>query len=342
MTLPAQTAQRKRGVGGWIARVLAAIGVLVLALIAATAIAGAVAKANLARQYPAPGQLVDVGGYNLHIYCTGQGSPTVLLEAGQGDFSLSWARVQSEIAKFARVCSYDRAGAGWSEPSPKPRTAETMVDELDTLLTHAGIEGPVVVVGHSLGGMLMRLYAHEHPDAVIGMVLVDSLHEDLPVRFPEYARLLAEQVGQFGPLAWLRAAGIVALAPANIPTTGLPDEAAAQYRAVIATGTVFETIAAEMSAAVENCAAVRAAGITSLGDIPLVVLTAGLAEALPGVSAEQNQQWRATWLELQSELLALSPRSRQVMAEQSGHVIQLQQPDLVVDAVRQVIAATNE
>ena len=334
MTPQSQRAGRRRGWRWWITRTVAVLVGIVLVLVVVTAIAGAAAKSRLAQEYPAPGQMVDVGGYSLHLHCTGQGDLTVILEAGQGDFSLSWARVQPEVAQFARVCAYDRAGAGWSDPSPHPRTAQTMVDELHTLLTNANVEGPVVLVGHSLGGMLMRLYAHDYPDDVTGMVLVDSLHEELPVRIPEYARLLKEQAGQFGPLAWLRAAGIVALASENIPVTGLPDEAAAAYRAVVATGTVFETIAAEMNAAVENCAAVRAAGITSLGEIPLIVLTAGLAEPLPGLSPVQNQQWRETWLLLQSEFLALSPRSRQV--------IQLQQPDLVVDAIRQVIITTRE
>src|SRR3990170_1939497 len=171
------------------------LGVLILALVMLTA--GAIAKANLAKQYPAPGQLVDAGGYKLHINCTGQGSPTVILAAGSLEYSLFWALVQPEVARFTRVCSYDRAGYGWSEPSPHPRTANTMVKELHTLLVNAGIEGPYVLVGHSLSGMLVRVYANNYPDEVVGMVLVDSFHEEQFTRLPELTKLNQDSAGQF-------------------------------------------------------------------------------------------------------------------------------------------------
>ena len=116
------------------------LGVVILALV--TLGAGAVAKSNLAKENPAPGQLVDVGGYKLHINCIGEGSPTVILEAGWGDYSTTWAYVQPEVAKNTRVCSYDRAGHGWSDPSPHPRTASWRVDELHTLLVNANVQGP--------------------------------------------------------------------------------------------------------------------------------------------------------------------------------------------------------
>jgi len=147
--------------------VVGSIVLLVTMLIGWVWLFGAKAKARLAAKYPAPGKLVDVGGYRLHLNCQGQGGPTVVMESGNGNFSLNWGRVPREVAKFTRVCTYDRAGLGWSDRSPQPRTAHNLVADLHTLLARSGVEPPYVLVGHSLGGMLMRLYAHEHPDQVV-------------------------------------------------------------------------------------------------------------------------------------------------------------------------------
>ena len=168
-------------------RIISIVVLVLVLLVLGTAIAGTIAKSNLAKEYSAPGQLVDVGGYKMHINCVGQGSPTVILEAGTGDFSLIWAYVQPEVAKYTRVCSYDRAGFGWSEASPHPRTGNMMVEELHTLLVKANIQGPYVLVGHSLGGLLARVYTHNYPDEVAGLVLVDSAYEEVDIRLPESA-----------------------------------------------------------------------------------------------------------------------------------------------------------
>src|SRR3989304_10304359 len=184
-------------------RIIAILTLAVLILALGTAIAGAVAKSHLAQQYPAPGQLVDVGGRKMHINCVGQGSPTVLLEAGLGHYSLFWAYVQPEVAKYTRVCSYDRAGYGWSESSPMPRTANAEVDELHTLLVNADVQGPYILVGHSLGGMNMRVFANNYPDEVVGMVLVDSFHEERPIRNPDLAKANQDAAGQVSTFALL-------------------------------------------------------------------------------------------------------------------------------------------
>jgi pimeloyl-ACP methyl ester carboxylesterase len=148
----------------------------------------AVATARDARRFPPPGRLVDVGGYRLHAHCTGEGSPTVILEAGWSDCWLNWYRVQPEVAKFTRVCSYDRAGMGWSDAGPYPRTSGQIVREMHALLSNAGIPGPYVLVGHSFGGFNVRLFAQEHPQDVAGLVLLDSIHEDQWARMPESMR----------------------------------------------------------------------------------------------------------------------------------------------------------
>src|SRR5919109_553973 len=141
--------------------------------------------AQLKASHPAPGRLIDIGGYRLHIYCEGNGEPTAIMEAGLGNPGLAWTFVQPEIADGTRICVYDRAGLGWSDPSPRERTANVMVDELHSLLTQAGIEGPYVLVGHSFGGLLMRLYAHMYPEDVIGLVLVDSYHFTQMEKYPK-------------------------------------------------------------------------------------------------------------------------------------------------------------
>ena len=143
----------------------------------------AIASALDASHYPPPGKLVDVGGYRLHINCTGTGSPTVILDAGLGGTSLDWSKIQPAVARFTRVCSYDRAGYGWSESGPGPRTSQQIVKELHLLLAHAQINGPYVLVGHSVGGLNMRLYAYRYPAEVAGMVLLDSTDEHQYAQF---------------------------------------------------------------------------------------------------------------------------------------------------------------
>ena len=136
-----------------------------------------VAEAADVRAYPPPGQLVDVGGYRLHLHCVGTGSPTVVIEAGLGDWSASWSSwVQPEAARTTRVCTYDRAGMGWSEAGPLPRTAEHFAAELHTLLHQGGVPGPYVLVGHSMGGLPVRVFAHAYAAEVAGVVLIELMH----------------------------------------------------------------------------------------------------------------------------------------------------------------------
>jgi pimeloyl-ACP methyl ester carboxylesterase len=128
--------------------------------------------------------MVDMGGHRLHIDCVGQGSPTVILESGLGNMSADWANVQPEVAKTTRVCTYDRAGTGWSEPGPEPRDPQQIARELHTLLGNARIDGPYVLVGQSFGGLYVRMYAARFPQEVEGMVLVDASHPDMWTRLP--------------------------------------------------------------------------------------------------------------------------------------------------------------
>ena len=140
----------------WTKRILSGLLILILVLMALMWLAGLSAKSKLAEQNPLPGEMIDMNGFKMHLYCAGEGSPTVILEAGLNDFYVSWTKVQPEVAKTTRVCSYDRAGLGWSEASPNPRASDVMAEELHVLLNNAGIAPPYVLVGHSFGGINVR------------------------------------------------------------------------------------------------------------------------------------------------------------------------------------------
>jgi pimeloyl-ACP methyl ester carboxylesterase len=322
--------------------IIAILVLVVLILALGTLIAGAIAKSILARKYPAPGQLVDVGGFKMHINCTGQGSPTVVLAAGTADFSTTWVYVQPEVAKLTRVCAYDRAGLGWSEASPLPRTAGTTVAELHALLVNAKIPGPYVLVGHSLGGLHMRLYAHNYPDEVVGLILVDSLHEDQFILDPGSEKANQANARQFRPLALLNATGLMALAPQSIPNLGLPADTYAQWQACLATSSYFETTIAELNGMDEGSAEVRDLKITSFGSTPLTVLSAGHEDTVASLSAAENQKYEEVWQGLQPKLAALSSAGKQIIAEQSGHMVQFEQPDFVIGAIREMVVALRK
>lgn len=330
------------GQRAWGRRFGLGVAAVLLVVMGALLVAGAVAKGRLKAAHPPVGQLVDVGGYRLHLACQGAGSPTVILEAGAGNVGLHWALVQPAVAAQTRVCVYDRAGMGWSDPSPRPRSPAVMAEELATLLDLGGVEGPYVLVAHSLGGVIARQFALAHPQDVVGMVLVDSSSEQQIARFPEPIRNAGS--GQLLPLRLMSLAaniGLLALNPAIIPpSTQLPADTAATVQALVAaSGTMIGAFQAEMAAVNMDTTPPP----MSLGDIPLIVLRHGRGD-LPvqgAVTAEVVQEYEATWAQMQGELAALSPRGRVVVAEGSGHDIHLERPDLVIDAIAQVISSVQ-
>jgi pimeloyl-ACP methyl ester carboxylesterase len=292
---------------------------------------------------PPIGRLVDIGGYRLHLACQGKGSPTVVMEAAIGETGLLWSLVQPAVAQTTQACVYDRAGLGWSDPSPSPRTAAVMVEELHTLLATAEVPGPYVLVGHSFGGLLVRLHATRYPQEVAGLVLVDSAHEDQYRRAPSEIRELLPQVEeqarqQFEGLKVLIESGSLDAGMLPVPP-GLPASAADTFRALVAASPKHvDSFIAEQQAVEAIHAELR---VTSLGDLPLVVLSHGQPMAMPGLSDEVNQTYEQLWQELQAELAGLSSQGRLIVAEGSGHYIQLERPQLVIDAIAEVVTAAR-
>jgi pimeloyl-ACP methyl ester carboxylesterase len=353
MSVGAQSSSKNGGCFRWGALALGALALLLTVVLAIVGFQGSRAKAALRAQYPPPGQMVDVGGYKLHIYCQGSGSPTVVLVPGAGDFSLTWSLVQPEVAQTTRVCAYDFGGFGWSELGPKRPTVENVVAELHTLLTNAGIEGPYVLVGHSLGGMYVRAYAFRYAEEVVGIVLVDPTHQDQMARY--YAALASKENGAGGPtlsdqinlLVYqqllrlfqdLNTLGILAMSPESFPATVPPlPEVANEYKAVmLSNDSFFAALRQQGDYSEDNMAEVREMNITSLGDIPLVALSSQKGDPLPGLSAEETAELKT---ELHTELAAVSSRGELVFAEESSHNIQWDQPELVIEAILEVIQA---
>ncbi len=277
---------------------------------------------------PAPGQMVDVGGFRMHLYCTGQGSPTVILDSGLSNTWLHWYKVQPQVAQFTRVCSYDRAGLGWSDPSPRPRTSRVIAEELHTLLTKANVSPPFVLVGHSMGGLNVRMYASMYLSDVAGMVLVDAAHPEQKYRLPNYAN------PWLGHMLWQKR-----LMPFGIPRLlgwcgQEMDEVQPAFRSFDCTVRQKEGWFAEEDSIDESRRQVGATG--SLGDMPLIVLSHDPGAQQPGY--EQRRSFEDPWEQMQEELARLSTRGTRSIARGSGHHIHQERPDLVIGAIHDVLA----
>jgi len=276
-------------------------GILTLAVIGA--IYQVIATQIDQRTYPPPGEMVNVNGHLMHINCMGEGGPTVILEAANFGMSAHWVRVQQQLAQTTRVCSYDRAGMGWSEMGPEPRDARQISSELHALLKGADTEGPYVLVGHSYGGLYAQMYAARYPKQVAGVVLVDSSHPEQFTRSPQ-GRAMYEQTRRMGAvIPWLTRLGVIRLTNLYPAHPDLPPKQRAQIEAFNSSTQHWVTTVEEFSATPDTNAQVRSMG--SLGDKPLAVITAG--------------QQSAGWPEMQEELAALSSNSVHRVVEGATH-----------------------
>jgi pimeloyl-ACP methyl ester carboxylesterase len=319
----ATTKSKGRGCMSW----LVGLVVLIVGLSLAGWIYEPFAEAAEAKAYPHPGQMVDVGGYRLHINCSGSGSPTVVIESGWGDMSASWGWVQPEVAKTTRICTYDRAGMGWSELSAEPRNAREYAKELHTLLAKANEPGPYVMVGHSMGSYTVIVFAHDYPDEVSGLVLVDG--QDLPAADVATFQPAPAPGGTIPSLASLLARiGLTRLLSGPLGSVeNLPDGDKQAYAAYAVAARSVQTFIDEGQGMSEGGAQARA--VTSLGDLPLIVLSRG-------------KDLDAKHTAAQTDLLRLSTNSQQIIAEQSGHPIMIEQPDAAIAAIVKMVEMVRQ
>lgn len=331
-------------------KILKIIGLSLLALVTAPLLIGQFLRLISSDEPPA-GELLDVGGYKLHINCEGPANgdndlPTVIIEAGAGTPSPTYHWLQKGIAETTKVCVYDRAGLAWSEESGLPRDSDTVVRTLNSLLTKANIKRPFVFAGHSIAGLYMRRYVDLYPDDVAGMVFLDPSHPDQNKKFGVGDEHLAEQNSmveqQVSMMKLLINLGVTevynpAVAAAS-DTSKLPEETQRQMAYVVSLKRYYDAIPMELSDF--ELAARQAAGNTSLGDMPIVVISA--TEPIPeGVMPDYfPSDFQAIFLNLHKEIVTLSTNGRHVEIDTANHmslVANKEQVAKTLPYIRQVI-----
>lgn len=317
----------------WLRNILLSVCGLLTLLAIAGALYETIADRADARRHPEPGRLVDIGGYRLKLNCTGAGSPTVVLESGLGDVSIEWQPVQAQIEKFTRVCSYDRAGYGGSEPGPMPRTSEQIAGELYTLLKTAGEKPPFILVGHSFGGYNVRVFNGRFPGEVSGLVLVDSVQEDqyklLP---PVWNQVGTDLRAHFHNQArWAPLFIDLGVARLMLRSRGQDENS---Y--LILQTKYLRARSSELDHIQVSAEQARAAG--SVEDKPLIVLTAGKKPPPTALLSEADlDAFQQVWADdLQLRLAHLSRRGKRELVTDSGHDIPEERPEAIVNAVREI------
>lgn len=310
-------------------RLAGGAALIVVAAVGIGAVYEATANATSGHVPPA-GRLIDVGGYRLHLDCRGEGSPTVVMDAGLGGASLDWSLVQPALQKTTRVCVYDRAGMGWSDPRVAVPTPSRLATELHTLLSNAGEAAPFVLVGHSLAGKNVRLFAAAFPSEVSGMILIDARSEHIDAQMSATdtegfnTALKAQAVGY----SLGRRVGLARLlGGALIGQKLLPEDIASQMQLLETEPSAIDESYAE---GIARSADDDALAKQSLGAMPLTV-----------IAAEQTMTGLSGWAAAQDSLAQLSTKGRLVIANGSGHYVQLEQPDLVISNIEQVLATVR-
>jgi pimeloyl-ACP methyl ester carboxylesterase len=325
---------------------------LLVMLLAAGALYQFIGARRGARRHAAPGAMIAVNDQRLHVTCGGNGTPAVLFESGISASSLSWIRVLPDVATFTRGCAYDRAGLGWSDPARCPRTVTRMLEDFHGVLVSATTGGPCVLVGHSFGALLVCAYASRHPMNVAGLVLLDP-----PSEWHEMTRQQARLL--WGGIQLSRVGGVLARlgvvraclallaggapgVPRKFvrifgPTAAhtlerlvgevrkLPPEVHPVVQMLWCQPKCFHAMAAHLAALEETAAVI--ARVRSLPDVPLVIISSG---DQPSITIAKHQQ-----------LARLSSQSRHIVAPKSGHWIQFDEPELVVETIRDLVDHTR-
>lgn len=318
-------------------------GVLALLLLSIVAgnIFGQYLLSSTREHFPPPGKLIALEAHRLHMDCTGEGRPTVLLESGSGAWSTHWAPVQAKAASFTRVCSYDRAGLGWSDPGPKPYDIRSAVRDLDELLARSGEHGPFVFAGWSFGGSIVWLYTQDHVDRSAGLIMVDARPGGFQTWMNEFAPELSAR--RAGLIATLRRLESVGLGPAyswylmrgssRDSIKGFP---AGTGDVLLDPGFQARMFDAMISALDADDISEGQMDMRPLGDVPLIVIPHG-REGMFGLPPERERVAEMRWQQLQAQLAKQSTDAKLELAKLSGHAIPLEQPDIIVDAIRELV-----
>ncbi|HLF73246.1 MAG TPA: alpha/beta hydrolase [Anaerolineales bacterium] len=341
--------RRRRGCLGWGLRVIGGFIALLVLLFLAAFTLEKITLAQLPEKYPPPGELIDVGEYTLHLYCTGDPSskPVIVVSPGSGSSVAQWALIQPEVAKFVRICVYDRLGTGWSFGTPKGQTFQEEAEDVQSLLQNAGIEGPYILVGASYGGAVMQAYASLYPQEVAGMVMVDVVTPGIEGKYPEQFQenlKVSRQVisafstpGLFRMMQWFGVMPTTQAIYEKLPpdwremeyAVGYNSRMGANQKAMLST---FDERNAQFMSAVP------------LPDVPMIVIVRDRADVIPGppMDEETLRQVEQVWRQGQVELAAQVSDSTVIVAEGSGHSIQLENPEAVVDAIREIVEQVHE
>jgi pimeloyl-ACP methyl ester carboxylesterase len=312
---------------------------LIALMVALLTVTSGIAFQNLstfrdARKFPPPGRLIEINGRAMHLNCVGSGGPTVILESGLLHGSQDWALVLPDVAKFTRACAYDRAGYGWSEYRPGPRTAASISDELSALLAAAGERPPFVLVGHSLGGILVRQFALRHPGVVLGMVFVDSSHEQQLAHFAPPGNSIERSqqyfrkqivASEFGITRLWHTCGLDPVRP------DLRDETV--YLECQPTRWLTALHEVEILASPPPMLAPRV-----FQNMPVEVLTRDLDREEDPAERDASP----IWIQLQRELATLSTAGNWRIVKGSSHAIHMERPGAVVAAIRKVWEASRQ
>jgi pimeloyl-ACP methyl ester carboxylesterase len=295
--------------------------------------------------FPPPGKLIALEGHGLHLHCTGEGKPAVLLESGSGGWSTQWAMVQPKVAAFTRVCSYDRAGLGWSDPGKKPRDIQSSVRDLGELLTRSGEAGPFVFAGWSFGGSIAWLYVQDHLDESAGLVMVDARPEGWQTWMDGFApelkasreRIttqlqLADSMGLGPAYSWLL------LRNSGIDSKGFAPGAG---DVLLDPGFTARMFGAMVDALKADDMSERQIRMRPLGNLPLIVIPHG-REGMFGLPSDRERVAEMKWQEMQWQLTKKSTDAKFEVAEMSGHGVPLEQPDVVVDAIQELVTKWRE
>jgi pimeloyl-ACP methyl ester carboxylesterase len=296
-----------------------------------------IAQFNDLSKFPPPGKLIDVNGHLMHLHCQGEGSPTVVVEQGLGTISAVWHNIHKRVSLTTRICGYDRVGMGYSEPTGRVTSSAEVAQNLHKLLQAAGIDDDIVLVGWSAGGVYIREYYQQHPDAVKGMVLVDSSHEQQAHRLPKRkspGNFLTLYANYLAPLGIIRLSGMARQMNARfkLPDVAMQSVVAQYNQSHMPSSMMNESKAFKLDIQWEK-------PLYSLGDLPLIVLAQGKPiEGAPNDDAVAfKTKQRLIRNQLQKELAALSSKAQLIIAEQSGHAIHNDQPDLLVQSIENIV-----